>query len=148
MKVKHHPHDHATRLGEIVEKLKRSGLKLTKPRQAILGVLVENHGPFTAEEIHKLVTKRVCDQATIYRCLASLEEANLIVRCEFGDGTARFEIAELDGHHHHHLICNKCKHVEIIEDCQFAAIDRTARKHGFSDISHKLEFFGTCPKCQ
>ena len=132
---------------DISAALKKTGLKLTEPRKAILLALSERHGPFTAEEVHKLITKRVCDQATVYRTLTRLVEVGLLRRCEFGDGMARFEIAE-SGHHHHHLVCNECKRVEIIDDEEIEEIDRFARKRGFSNISHILEFFGTCPQCK
>ncbi|PWU10748.1 MAG: hypothetical protein C5B47_01750 [Verrucomicrobia bacterium] len=127
--------------------LKETGLKATEPRLAILIALSENHGPFTADEVHKLINKRVCDQATVYRTLTRLVEVGLLRRCEFGDGIARFETAE-SGHHHHHVVCNQCKRVEVIDDEEIEEIDRFARKRGFSDVSHILEFFGTCPQCR
>lgn len=138
-----HGHDFAHVLGD----LKSSGLKLTEARKAILKALTDHHGPFTVEEIHKLISKKICDQATVYRNLSSLADAGLIRRCEFGDGSARFELAEV-GEHHHHIICNKCKRVEIIDDPEIEEIDRFARKRGFADVSHILEFFGTCPQCK
>jgi Fur family ferric uptake transcriptional regulator len=143
--IKGKKHSHS--LNEKFDELKKNGLRLTEPRKAILQALTESHGPFTAEEVHKLITKRVCDQATVYRTLTSLEQIGILRRCEFGDGTARFELAE-PGHHHHHIICNTCKRVEIIDDGEIEEIDRFARKRGFSNISHILEFFGTCPQCK
>ena len=134
-------------LTEALMGLKSSGLKLTEARKAILKSLTDHHGPFTVEEIHKLISKKICDQATVYRNLASLAEAGLVRRCEFGDGSARFELAGA-GEHHHHIICNKCKRVEIIDDAEIEEIDRFARKRGFADVSHILEFFGTCPQCK
>jgi Fe2+ or Zn2+ uptake regulation protein len=132
---------------DIIVALKKNGLKLTEPRKAILLALSKSHGPFTAEEVHKLITKKVCDQATVYRTLTRLVDIGLLRRCEFGDGMARFEIADSD-HHHHHLVCNQCRRVEIIDDEEIEEIDRFARKRGFSNISHILEFFGTCPQCK
>ncbi len=131
----------------VIESLKKSGLKLTEPRKAILLALSKSHGPFTAEEVHKLITKEVCDPATVYRTLSRLVDVGLLRRCEFGDGMARFEIAE-PGTHHHHVICNRCKRIEIIDDDELEQIDRFARKRGFSNVSHILEFFGTCPRCK
>jgi Fur family ferric uptake transcriptional regulator len=132
---------------DILSGLKKSRLKLTGPRKAILSALLENHGPFTAEEIHKIITKKICDLATVYRCLASLEEASLLRRVEFGDDSSRYELAEADESHHHHLICRECKRVEIIDDPGLEEVDRFAEKRGFSNVSHSLEFFGTCPDC-
>lgn len=134
-------------LEQAVAELKNVGLRVTAPRRAILKVLIESHGPFTVEEIHLKISKRLCDQATVYRCLTSLVDVGMARRCEFGDGSARFELAE-DGEHHHHIVCKLCKRVEIIDDDEIEKIDQFARRRGFSDVSHILEFFGTCPQCQ
>jgi Fur family transcriptional regulator, ferric uptake regulator len=138
---------HSHSLEEALNELKKSGLKVTQPRKAILEALARNHGPFTADEVHKLLNKIACDQATVYRTLTSLEQVGILRRCEFGDGTARFELSEPGGHHHH-IVCNTCKRVEIIEDKEIEEIDRFAKRRGFSNISHILEFFGTCPQCK
>jgi Fur family ferric uptake transcriptional regulator len=145
---KKHHHSHSPSMEQVLEELKKAQLKLTNPRRAILQVLVAEHGPFTAEEVLKRVSRRVCDQATVYRTLASLEEVGIIRRCEFGDGSARYEIAGQGGHHHHHLICRKCKKVEIVDDCEIEDLDNIAQKRGFSNVSHALEFFGLCPTCK
>lgn len=137
---------HGPDLRKIYARLKQSGLKVTDGRRAILATLVANHGPFTAEEIYERVP--LCDRATVFRSLVSLQKANLVKRCEFGDGIARFEIAEAEAHHHH-LVCNACKRVEIVNDCDLLGeIDRFARKRGYSNVSHSLEFFGICPDCR
>lgn len=144
---KHHRHTAPT-MEDALASLKKAELKLTSPRKAILQALVDEHGPFTAEEVHKKVGRRVCDQATIFRTLASLEEVGILRRCEFGDGSARYEISDRPGHHHHHLICKKCRRVEMIEDCELEGLDRLAQKRGFTEVSHILEFFGLCPDCK
>jgi Fur family ferric uptake transcriptional regulator len=141
-------HGNQITIEAILARLKKSSLKLTEPRRAILKALVEDHGPFTAEEIHKIVTKKICDLATIYRSVTSLLEVGILRRVEFGDDSSRYELASLDESHHHHLICNQCKRVEIVDDEELEEIDRFAKKRGYSNISHTLEFFGTCPKCR
>ncbi len=135
-------------MADVLADLKKSGLKLTEPRKGILQALVENHGPFTAEEIHKIIPRRLADLATVYRCLTSLEETGILRRCDFGDGAARYELAGDGESHHHHLICTECKRIEIVDDDEIEEIDRFAQKRGYSDVSHTLEFFGTCPHCK
>lgn len=128
--------------------MKKSGLKQTEPRRRVIQALFDDHGPFTAEEIHRRVTKKVCDLATIYRTLGSLEEAGILRRCEFGDGSARYELSGEEEHHHHHIVCRGCKRVEVVDDPAIEALfEKLVRKHGFRDASHHLEFFGTCPRC-
>jgi Fur family ferric uptake transcriptional regulator len=142
----HTPHEGDLTL--LLESLRKSKLRVTEPRVAILKALLEKHGPFTVEEIHRNVTKKVCDLATIYRSLGSLEKTGIIRRCEFGDGTARYELAAREDHHHHHLICKICKKIEVLDDCELEEIDRFALKRGYTQVSHSLEFFGVCPKCR
>ena len=50
--------------------------------------------------------------------------------------------------HHHHLVCRVCGRTVEVEgptvERWAAAI---AAEHGFTDVSHTLEIFGTCPDC-
>jgi Fur family transcriptional regulator, ferric uptake regulator len=136
---------------DVPELVRGVGLKVTKARVAILSLLAHEHGPFTAEQLHDRLfasgTAVACDLVTIYRCLAKFEASGLISRCDFGDGSVRYEFRSTD-HHHHHIICRLCKRVEPLPDCPVE--DRGIRlpKIGFRDISHRLEFFGVCPACQ
>ncbi len=145
---KKHDHSHSRSLDEVLDDLKKANLKLTASRKNILELLVKEHGPFSADEVQKRISRKTCDQATVYRTLASLEDVGILRRCEFGDGTARFELSGDSNHHHHHLICKQCRRVEIIDDCELEGLDRLAQKRGFTDVSHILEFFGTCPNCK
>ncbi len=139
----------SAKLNRLLGELKKANLRVTDSRVALLEALMDRHGPFTVDEIHSKLIKKSCDLATIYRSLASLEKADLIRRCEFGDGIARFELSERERHHHHHhVICKKCRRVAVLDDCELKEIDRIAQKRGFTEISHSLEFFGVCPDCQ
>ncbi len=141
--------DSSAELEKVYASLKQNHLKLTTPRKLIVEVLVENHGPFSAEDLQKKYLKSECDLATVYRTLTSLEQAKVIKRCDFGDGVARYELVHDAAHHHHHLICTGCKKVEIIDQCEIDhVVDKLAKKRGFTELSHSLEFFGLCPKCQ
>jgi Fur family ferric uptake transcriptional regulator len=112
---------------------------------------VENR-PFSAGEIFQDLCKKHrnenFDQVTVYRSLAAFQELGILGLCEFGDGTLRYEYRSIDGHsHHHHIICNECKRVEPIDFCVISGQEQLIEKLGFSNISHKLEFFGVCKKC-
>ena len=139
------------KLNRILAELKSNQLKLTAPRKLLVTTLIENHGPFGAETLHEEFLKTECDLATVYRTLASLEGAKIIKRCDFGDGVARYELVEVGAaHHHHHLVCTQCKKIEVIHHpCEVDhSIERLAKKRGFKEITHRLEFFGICPACQ
>jgi Fur family ferric uptake transcriptional regulator len=79
-----------------------------------------------------------------------LENMGIVKRFDFGDGGARFELlAEGDDGHHHHLICVRCSDVIELEECFSTALEkRIAERSGFASVTHRLEFFGVCPRCQ
>lgn len=151
--MKRHEHPHASarpRLRELTERLRQEDRRLTGPRQAILRVLQEHPHPLSNKEIHAALPAGECDLATVYRSLHLLEDMGLVRRYDFGDGTARFEVARDGQHgHHHHLVCTNCWTIVEIDDCLAAEWEqRIARSSGFKQITHKLEFFGLCPRCQ
>tara|TARA_Y100001934_G_scaffold282269_1_gene395196 strand:- start:1983 stop:2480 length:498 start_codon:yes stop_codon:yes gene_type:complete len=124
--------------------------RITGQRRAILDVLGKHPHPMTNRQIREaLPESSQCDLATIYRSMRLLEELKLVDRFDFGDGVARFELA---GHHaqdhHHHLICSRCDEVVEVEDCFPAELqEELAKRTGYTQLSHKLEFFGVCPSC-
>lgn len=127
--------------------LDSSPLRNTAQRRSILAILAAEHGPFTAEEIHARMDQNSCDLVTVYRSLAALERAQIVRRCDFGDGALRHEIAST--HHHHHIICRVCKSVRTLEhDCVAGVLEEVARKAGYSQVTHSLEIFGICPNCR
>ena len=144
-----HPEDSKREilLEAAVQVLREHRHRVTVPRRAILSVLVKEHGPFTADEIHRRVGGEVCDLVTVYRCLAAMEEIGLVRRCDFGDGSYRYEVS-VGGEHHHHIICRTCHGVETLDRCMAEDLERLARKMGYVAVSHTLEVFGVCRSCQ
>lgn len=50
--------------------------------------------------------------------------------------------------HHHHLVCRQCgRTVEVEGPTVEAWAAAIAGEHGFTDISHTMEVFGTCRDC-
>lgn len=141
---------HRPELGELTSRLRQRSRRITGPRESILRVLQQHPHPLTNKEIHGLLASGECDLATVYRSLHLLEDMGLVKRYDFGDGVARFEIArDAQGAHHHHLICTRCSSIVEIDVCLAAEWEqRIARESGFQRVTHKLEFFGLCPRCQ
>lgn len=139
-------HGDSGALDGALDKLRERGFRITEQRKALLTVLTSEHGPFTALELHSKVESLGCDPVTVYRCLATLEEADLVRRCDFGDGTYRYEF-NTGEHHHHHVICRVCSSVKTIEGCFAGRLERLVKEMGYSNVSHTLEIFGTCQRC-
>jgi Fur family ferric uptake transcriptional regulator len=137
-------------LHKLAARLREHDRKLTGPRQAILEILGTRRGPLTIKEVAAALPKNHCNLTTIYRAMHLLEEAGMVKRFNFGDGSARFELLpEGDSGHHHHLICKRCAAVVEVEECIPHDLEAAlATRHGFKAVEHRLEFFGVCPECQ
>jgi Fur family ferric uptake transcriptional regulator len=123
---------------------------LTAPRRAILEALRRHPHPLSSQEIFAALPRGHCDLATVYRSMRLLEEMKMVKRFAFGDGVDRFELlAEGDDGHHHHLVCTRCAAVVEIQDCFGRGMEqKIADRNGYKAVTHKLEFFGICPRCQ
>lgn len=149
--MKGHSHSHRSPgLPELRERLHGKMRKVTGPRQAILEILRRHSGPMSIKQIHQNLSEGECDLATVYRSMHLLEEMNMVKRFDLGGGGARFELlAEGDDGHHHHLVCTSCSDVVEIEECFPNELEKEiASRNGFKQVTHKLEFFGICPRCQ
>ena len=133
------------------QELKRAGLKVTLPRMKILEIL-ETAEPshLTAEDIYRrlLESGEEIGLATVYRVLTQFEAADLVHRHHFEGGQAVFELDR--GHHHDHIVCVECGHVEEFYDEMIEARQKAvAAKAGFDISDHSLILYGRCrrPDC-
>src|SRR5438874_13518388 len=150
MNLRHKQHHSASELFDLGERLRRKARKLTGPRQAILEILRRGAHPLSIREIFSALPRGDCDLATVYRSIHLLEKMGIVKRFHFGEGGARFELlAEGDDGHHHHLVCTECSEIVEIEECFPESLEqKIAIRNGFKAVTHKLEFFGVCPRCQ
>lgn len=137
---------------DICRELKKKEYKLTPQRLTILQVFMDNAGGhISAEELYSLVKKENPEigLATVYRTLDLLAELGILMKMDFGDGKARFELCDNELHHHHHLICLSCGKVEEFDmDLLESLEDSISCKTGFKIVDHRLKFYGYCRKCQ
>ena len=124
------------------------GLRPTPQRRAVVSCLERFDDFRSAQEIHGLLHEhgeRV-GLATVYRTLQALAETGEVDLLRSEDGEARYR--RCSASHHHHLVCRDCGRTVEVEG---PAVERwagsVAREHGFSDVSHTLELFGTCRAC-
>lgn len=83
---------------------------------------------------------------TVYRALAAMAESGEAdVLTAEGQQVYRACGSE---HHHHHLVCRHCgKTVEVSGPAVERWAEAIGRQHGFADVTHTLEIFGTCGDC-
>ena len=126
----------------------RAPLRPTRQRRAVQDALKSFDDFRSAQEIHELLGDRgeEVGLATVYRTLQLLAELGEVdvLRTEEGEAIWR----RCSDTHHHHLVCRSCGATVEVEG---PAVERwtsaIASEHGFADISHNLEIFGTCPRC-
>jgi len=135
-------------MNSLQERVRAAGMKLTQQRLRLLEILLHHPEPISADEIFKETKQDGMDLVTIYRILKKFEECELVSRLEFGDGVARFELLSDSGHHHHHVICRQCQNVEPLHLCDLETHLKTVEAMGYKQVSHRLDFFGLCSKCQ
>ena len=132
------------------EHLRRQGLKSTAQRDDIAHVFFASRGHISVEELYhevKQVNSRI-GYATVYRTMKLLTECGLAVERHFRDGEARYE-GVADGHHHDHLICERCGTIIEFEEARIEALQaEVARGLGFRLTGHKMELYGLCRECQ
>ena len=140
-------------LADLREKLSERGYKMTPQRKEILRIFVEHGGHMSAEDVYSILRDNDSEigLATVYRALDLLSELGILVRMDFGDGCARYELntANPKVHHHHHLICLKCKKViEFEKDLLDELEAYIAKKSDFQILNHEVKFFGYCSECR
>jgi Fur family ferric uptake transcriptional regulator len=102
----------------------------------------------SAQELHELLRHKgeSVGLTTVYRTLQALADAGEIdvMRPPGGEHLYR----RCSSGHHHHLVCRVCgRTVEVAGPTVESWADRVAAEHGFADVSHTLEIFGTCAEC-
>ena len=125
-------------------------LKQSNQREDILRVFYDSGKHQTAEDLHQLLIVRgyKIGIATIYRNLQLFKKCGICNELRLEDGKSRFELIGSLGHHDH-LICTKCgSMIEIVNQEIERIQEEIAKSYSFSLISHRLELYGICSKCQ
>ncbi|MBR3746718.1 MAG: transcriptional repressor [Selenomonadaceae bacterium] len=140
-------------LQDLRGKLYERGYKMTPQRKQILQIFIEHPEHLSAEDVYGILREQDSEigLATVYRALDLLSDLGILVKIDFGDGCARYELNTADPtvHHHHHLICVKCKKVIEFEDDLLEDLEATiSKKSGFQILNHEVKFFGYCKDCQ
>jgi Fur family ferric uptake transcriptional regulator len=87
-------------------------------------------------------------RATVYRAIEQLEDLGLIQRIDVGGESTAYEKVDPRGHHHHHLVCNRCGRVIPFEDEDLeTAIHSISARDDFQIESHDITLRGICRTC-
>ncbi len=127
--------------------LRAVGLRVTRPRLAVLGAVRDQPHADTDSIIRAVRADlgEVSHQA-VYDVLRALTTAGLLRRIQPSGSVARYEARIADNHHH--LVCRSCG---AIVDVECAVPERpcltVSESHGFTIDEAEVVFWGVCPDC-
>jgi Fur family transcriptional regulator, stress-responsive regulator len=128
--------------------LREAGLRVTRPRTAVLDVLIE-HPHATADLVGQKVRARLgkVSKQAVYDVLAACVDAGLVRQIEPAGLPALFETRT--GDNHHHLVCRACGCTTDL-DCAAGAQPclTPSDDAGYAVDEAEVVFWGLCPSCQ
>jgi len=121
---------------------------MTRQRAAVAELLDDTTDFRSAQQVHEMLRAQgeTIGLATVYRTLQALvDNGDVDVLTHDGENIYR-RCGRRE--HHHHLVCRSCgATVEIDGPTVEAWASRVAAEHGYRDIEHTIELFGTCAAC-
>lgn len=139
-------------------KFRCCGYRITLAREVILDALSKANKHLSAEDIYMRVHPGHPNigLTTIYRTLDILVNIGIILKFDFGDGRARYELVEntkgMD--YHLHLICTECNRIIDYTDFVDDVIELInliekglSQKYNFKITNHTIQFYGLCKEC-
>jgi Fur family ferric uptake transcriptional regulator len=134
-----------------VQRLRQVGLRVTRPRVAVLGVLEDARSGAEHLLVNDIVLRTRARAGevsvqTVYDCLEVFSRTGVVRRVETAGSPARYESRV--GDNHHHLVCRGCGAIVDV-DCVVgdAACLLPSSDHGFAVDEAEVTFWGRCPSC-
>lgn len=122
------------------------GIHCTAQRKAIWAFFASHPQGHTAGEAIIALQRDGIGHATVYRTVELFERLALLTSIRDGAGKIRY-VAVCPGHSHA-LVCSACHAVVEFDDCDLAILEKLlTAKTGFAIAGHRLEIYGTCPRC-
>lgn len=121
--------------------------RITKQRQVILEELRQLKTHPSADEIYKVVRRRLprISLGTVYRNLEVLAQMGEIQKLELSGSIKRYD---WNTNKHYHIRCVRC---DRVDDAPIAPLKQLEgelyESTVFEIIGHNLEFTGLCPEC-
>lgn len=92
---------------DFAAQLRGAGVRVTRPRMAVLRLLHETGGHRSADDVFDALQKRGVrlPRASVYNVLNDLFDHGLVMRVDVGPGSALYEAST---QWHHHFVCRQC----------------------------------------
>ncbi|WP_411676123.1 Fur family transcriptional regulator [Caproicibacter sp.] len=130
-------------------RLKSCGLKNTRQRREIIGILEQSGRPVSAEGIFFGLREQgeTVSLSTVYRVLELLVEKKAVRRLNTVEECGT--LFELNDKHRHYLVCLGCHRMFPLDDCPLKSYEKELTdKTGFDVTGHSLEIYGYCRDCR
>lgn len=127
-----------------------AGQRTTRQRTAITALMDDLDEFRSAQQVHVLLRDRGAEigLATVYRALGAMASAGELDTLRTESGESLYRRCERPDRHHHHLVCRVCgRTVEVQGPNLEALVKAIGAEHGYTDVEHTLELFGTCAEC-
>jgi len=124
------------------------GLTATHQRQVLYEVMQTMPGHPSPEEVYARVKRRVpaVSLATVYKNIHLFVERGVLKELSMHHGSVR---VELNGHHHHHMVCSHCKAIADIEEKDLGVVPAVQElPGGFQVERYSIDVIGICAACQ
>jgi Fur family ferric uptake transcriptional regulator len=124
------------------QKCTDAGLKMTGQRRVILKILEQSEDHPSVDIVFERA--KAADPsisiATVYRTLSLFEEMDIIVKREFNETFARYDI---NTEHHHHMIDLETGEVIEFQNEELEQLKlRIAKELGYELLDHRLDLYG------
>ena len=129
--------------------LKEYGHRPTPQRLMIMSAVRHSDDHITAAEALEQVQESYSfiDLSTVYRTLDMLKRMRLVSETDMGSGTYAYEWLGQD--RHHHLICNGCDRIALLDDAFLGTLgSEILDSHGFEADMNHIALFGMCRDCR
>ncbi len=142
----------AEQLHEAIERrLALTGQRYTSTRRQVVDAMATLGHPATTPEI--VARAGSIPQSSVYRTIALLIDAAVLVKVPGHDVHGRVELAEDLTGHHHHLVCSTCGAVNDIAvtarlEHALAEAAAAVAELGYDVTGHRFDLIGVCPNCR
>ncbi|MFI6451215.1 Fur family transcriptional regulator [Streptosporangium amethystogenes] len=122
---------------------------MSNRRDAVHAVLRQSEGFRSAQDVYAEMRAEGAKigLTTVYRALQALADTGHVDVLRTDDGESVYR-ACASGDHHHHLVCRTCgRTVEVAGPAVERWAEAIGSEHGFTEITHTVEVFGTCAVC-
>ena len=128
---------------EVVQRLAAKGIRLTKQREEVLGIMLQKRDHPTAAEVFLRAKRHMpsISLATVYNCLEALVQSGVVKQVNLDRAPTRYCANLLE---HSHFFCEQCGSVFDVDVPPTAGLDLGP---GFIVSHAEIALRGLCPNC-